>query len=343
MPERILVIRLSAMGDVIMASPLVGALRARYPTARIGWLVQPEFASLLEDHPDLDEVIVWPRRQWAELWRNGRYRELGRTVRAFRADLRRRRFDLALDLQGLLKSAALAWLSGAPRRIGLDSREGGGRLMTEVVSSAGADGSLIGSEYRHLADRLGLDTRRFPMRVGIGAAARASVDALLSTQTGAYAAICPFTTRPQKHWTDDHWVELVAEVRERFGLQVIVLGGPGDRDAARTLAARADVIDLAGKTTLQEAAEIVRRAACLVGVDTGLTHLGSAFGIPTVALFGSTRPYLRTESPRTRVVFHALPCAPCRRRPTCGGSFECMTGIAPREVTGHLQSLLEAA
>ena len=343
MPERILVIRLSAMGDIIMASPLIGALRARYPNAHIGWLVQPEFAPLLRDHPDLDEVIVWPRRQWAELWRNGGYRELARTVRAFRAELRRRHFDLALDLQGLLKSAVFAWLSGAPRRVGLDSREGSGRLVTEVVSSAAADGSLIGSEYRHLADHLGLDTRRFPMRVGIGAGARASVDALLSAQDAPYAVICPFTTRPQKHWTEDHWVDLVAALRQRFGLQVVMLGGPGDRDAARRVVERIDVLDLVGTTSLQEAAEVVRRAACLVGVDTGLTHLGSAFGIATVALFGSTRPYLRTESPRTRVVFHALSCAPCRRRPTCGGSFECMAGITPSEVAEHLQALLEAA
>ncbi|MEJ2576500.1 MAG: lipopolysaccharide heptosyltransferase I [Gammaproteobacteria bacterium] len=343
MPERILIIRLSAMGDIVMASPLIDALRARRPDAYLAWLVQPEFAPLLRDHPGLDEVIVWPRRPWGELWRARRYHDLWRSVQAFRDELRRRQFALVFDMQGLLKSALFAWLSGAPRRIGLDSREGSGRLMTEVVSSTAADGGLIGSEYRHLAGLLGLDTDRFAMRVGIGEAARRAVAQRLAQTTPPIAVICPFTTRPQKHWTDDHWIDLARRLRRELGASVLMLGGPGDTAAARAIAGHAPVHNLVGETDLQEAAEVIRRAACLVGVDTGLTHLGTAFGIPTVALFGSTRPYLRTDSPRTRVIFHALTCAPCRRRPTCGGAFTCMTGITPDEVLRALRPLLEAA
>ena len=109
----ILIVRLSAIGDIVMASPLIHALRRRYPESRIAWLVQPESAALLQEHPELDEVITWPRSRWRELWRTRRWPALVREVRGFRAGLRQQGFTLALDLQGLLKSGLMAWWSGA--------------------------------------------------------------------------------------------------------------------------------------------------------------------------------------------------------------------------------------
>ena len=148
--NRILLVRLSAIGDVVFASPVIAALRRRYPAARISWLVQPECRELLAHHPDLDRVIVWPRNRWQELWRGRQWPVLWREVRAFRRLLRDGDFDLAIDMQGLLKSGFLTWLSGAPERIGLGSKEGSGLLMSRVVERGG-DSARIGSEYLHLA------------------------------------------------------------------------------------------------------------------------------------------------------------------------------------------------
>ena len=106
--DTILIIRLSAIGDVVMASPLIRALRARYPQARIVWLAQPEVRDLLSAHPELDEVIVWPRGEWRRLWRERRYLTWWREVRGFVRRLRALRPDLAIDLQGLLKSGLWA-------------------------------------------------------------------------------------------------------------------------------------------------------------------------------------------------------------------------------------------
>jgi len=152
--------------------------------------------------------------------------------------------------------------------------------------------------------------------------------------------ICPFTTRPQKHWFAAHWRALVPRLSAELGLQVLMLGGPGDVEAARELAAGVDVVNLVGETDLQTAAGMIRDCELLIGVDTGLTHMGIAFDRPTVCLFGSTRPYLRSDSDRTRVIYHALECSPCRRNPTCNGAYTCLREITPDEVIGEAHALL---
>jgi heptosyltransferase-1 len=338
-PQRILVIRLSAIGDVVMASPLIAALRRRYPAAYLAWLVEPAAAGLLRDHPDLDEVIVWPRDQWRVLWRARRYRAWWRALRSFMRELRARRFDLVLDLQGLLKSAVWARLTGAPERVGLGSREGGALLMTRVIERP-RDDARIGSEYRRLAEVLGLAGGDFAPHIALNEDDEAYARAYAAA-TGPYIVFCPFTTRPQKHWFEERWPALAQAVRSRFGLTPVLLGGPADgAAAARMQQANPALQSQAGRITLTRSAALIKHAAGLVGVDTGLTHMGIAFGIPTVALFGSTRPYLDTTRPNARVLYHRLECSPCRRHPTCGGAYTCMRLIEVAEVMATLAAVM---
>lgn len=325
-PNRILVIRLSAIGDVIMSSGLVPVLRAAWPYAEIVWLTDESNAPLLRHNPRLAEVIGLPRRRWSELWRTGRRREAFGEMRRFVRALRARRFDLALDLQGLLKSGVWARLCGARARVGLGSREGSGLLMRRVVGRAISD-TRLGKEYRLLAEALGLDATRFAMDVVVSAqdAARAQ-EALETAGIGAaYCVFAPFTTRPQKHWLDDRWSGLAQRLAADHGWRPVLLGGSADRDHGLAIAgASGAAVSLAGQTSLTVAAAVIRGAQAVVGVDTGLTHLGIAMGTPTLALFGSTRPYLDPGVPRARVLYHAMPCSPCRRRPTCDGRYDCM-------------------
>jgi heptosyltransferase-1 len=343
---RILLVRLSAIGDIVFASPLIAAFRRAYPKAHLAWLVQPECAPLLTHHPDLDEVIPWPVREWKDLWHGRRWADLAGRVRDFRRGLRARRFDLAVDLQGLLKSGLLTRLCGAPQRVGLGSREGSRLLMTRTVPRGG-DPARIGSEYLFLAETLGLPVNGFPMAVQYGAEEAAFADELVEREglEGGFAVICPFTTRPQKHWVEGRWGELADALGIELGLPVVMLGGPGDREAARRVAlgARRGLVDLAGETTLLQAAAVIDRSSLLVAVDTGLGHMGIAFGRPSLLLFGSTRPYLETTRPDARVLYHALPCSPCRRRPTCNGDFTCMKAIGPGEVLAAAREILGPA
>lgn len=342
-PRAILLVRLSAIGDIVFASPLIGALRRAYPHARIAWLVQPEYRGLLDRHPDLDEVITCPLGQWRSLWRERRLGELGSSVRTLRGVLRERRFDLAIDLQGLLKSGTLAWLTGAPRRIGLGSREGSRWLMTETLPRGG-NPRLIGSEYLYLAERLGLPTDAFAMAVHYDEDEAAFADRLIADRglAAGFAALCPFTTRPQKHWLEERWEALAARIAADLDLTPVLLGGAGDRAAARRILAAGStrVVDLVGGTSLTQAAALIDRASLLVGVDTGLGHMGVALGTPSLLLFGSTCPYLETGRANTRVLYHPLTCSPCKRRPTCDGAFTCMRLIEVDEVIGAARSAL---
>ena len=342
---RILVVRLSARGDLVFASPLAGALRHRYPEAHIAWVAEERTADVILHNPHLNEVIVWERSAWKRLLRRGRWGTLAREVAEFFGALRDRRFDVAIDAQGLLRSGLVAFLSGAPVRIGLGSREGSRLLMTRVVERGG-DERGIASEYRYLAEVLGLRTDPFPMEIPRGPQETARVAAMLEGAGlgGDFVALCPFTTRHHKHWFEDRWSALIDIVRTRLGVGAALLGGPADRAAAdRIVGGVADLgpgapplLDLVGKTTLGEAATVVSRCSALVGVDTGLGHMAHAFGRPATLLFGSNTPYLDPPGPRATILHSGRPCSPCRGKLVCDGRIDCMRDISVEQVFAAL-------
>lgn len=336
-PRSILIIRLSAIGDVVMASPLVKALRLRYPEAYIAWLTQPEAAGLLAANTALDEVIIWPRGVWGNHWRQRQWGRLTQDVVNLVHELRARQFDWALDAQGLLKSGVWAWASRATTRIGVGSREGSGHLMTRTLA-APKDDPLIASEYRLLAQSVDATLDDWSLDLSLSSEDRTTAEKLLGTQQGGrgYVALCPFTTRPQKHWLEDRWHALARRITTKLGLSTVVLGGSGDRRSGDRIAHGSGATNLAGKTSLRQAAAILERATAVIGVDTGLTHMAILMRIPTVALFGSTKPYLDTGQSNSRVLYKALPCSPCRRRPSCGREFGCMKAILMEDVEDAL-------
>lgn len=342
-PRAILVIRLSAIGDVVMASGILPALRRAYPDARIDWLVEPAAAPVIQGHPELDRVLVWPKGRWRQLLRSGHWRTLAGEARAFAGELRAGGYELALDLQGLWKSALWARISGARQRIGLGSREGSRMLMSRVIGITRGDPGMA-SEYRRLVAELGASEEAFAMAPAAGEAAREGAQARLAEDgvSGPYTVLLPFTTRPQKHWIEGRWAALADRLAAETGQPVVLAGGPDDRAAAARIAGQTTderVVNLAGELGLAESVALVQGAARAVGVDTGLTHVAVAAGAPTVALFGSTRPYLHTPSPRARVLYSALACSPCRRSPTCGGTFDCMAAHTVDNVAAALAEL----
>ena len=343
-PKSILIIRLSAIGDVIMASALIPALRSAFPDARLVWLTEERHAGLLRSNPRLDAVATWPRRRWRQYIRTGRFRDCWGELRDLIGGLRAERFDLVLDLQGLLKSGVWALLSGGKLRIGLGSREGSQWLMSRVVGR-GVISDRAGKEYLKLAWELGIEPGRFAMDIVPSGKEQEEAAALLEASgvNGPFAVIAPFTTRPQKHWFDERWMQLSARLADERGFRIVMLGGPADRDRANVIAAgMPGLINLAGQTSLGQCAAIIQKAALLIGVDTGLTHLGIAMQTPTLALFGSTRPYLDTGFDRGKVLYEPLSCSPCRRHPTCNGEFTCMRLHTVDKVRAAAEALLES-
>lgn len=338
-PQRVLIIRLSAIGDIVMASGLIPALRILWPEAHIAWLAETGPAELLRSNPRLDAVIELPRQRWKRMARENQRRRVLKEMWEFSRALRAQSFDLTLDLQGLIKSGLWAFASGAPHRIGLGSKEGSQWLMTECLPRNETD-PRMGKEYRALAIHLGAQDSDFNPDIWIPEAlkerARSQIHQLFDHEK--VAILAPFTTRPQKHWFDDSWIDLSRRLQSS-GYHCLVLGGPGDLEAATSLALAAGphVITLAGKTSLIESAALIAVSSVLVGVDTGLTHLGKALGTPTIALFGSTLPYWEHATPKSEILYVKEPCSPCHRKPVCNGLFTCMRHIEPQHVLDAVQ------
>lgn len=328
---RILIVRLSALGDIVFASSLLAGLRAAWPQAHIAWLAQAGFAPILDGElasGRLDRVV----RVAPEVYGSPR------AWRALRRELAPQAYDWVIDAQGLAKSRLLAALVPGATRIGFDSKEPLGFVLRHRLPKGG-DLADIASEYRFLAQAITGQVAP-PPRLGVddvAAAAAREALAALGVPPG-YIALCPFTTRPQKHWMEDYWPQLIA----RLDRPCAILGGPGDVEAANRIVAASPrpVVNLAGRSKLAQLPAWIAQAGLVIGVDTGLTHIGVATARPTLALFGSTCPYTRgADSPLT-VLYDALPCSPCKRRPTCDGRYDCLRGLTPQRVATAALALL---
>jgi heptosyltransferase I len=256
-------------------------------------------------------------------------------------------FDWVIDAQGLFKTRVLARMVRARRRYGFASKEPAGFLMHELHDKGG-EPLRIAREYRYLAQQLtyGADPgapRLFPQAPAVERA-----DTIMRS-TGlrpGFIALCPFTTRPQKHWEEAHWGELARRLRQAKELRPFALfGAPADREAGRRILAGMPegTIDLVGATRVADVPALLERARLVIGVDTGLTHIGTAVRRPTIALFGSTLPYTGGAESPLEVITLALSCAPCKRDPTCGGVFMCMRDLTPERVARSALRMLDDA
>jgi heptosyltransferase-1 len=334
---RILLVRLSAIGDVLMTSPVPQALREAFPRAHIAWLVEPLSAPFVRVNPYVDEVIVLEQLgRWRRLLSEWKLIPLLREIRAYGRELRARQFDIAIDCQGLLKSGVLTGLSGASRRIGfIPPREYNHLFLTDRVERP-PHPTRITQPYLTLLTALGLPvTPRRPV-LPVPAGERAEAQAFLAAHGlvgQPYAACCISTSRPQKDWVWPRWRQLAELLRDRVGLRTVFIGGSERRvDTLQLIeACPAEPVSAVGRTSLLQSAALVQDAALVVGGDTGLTYAGLATDTPTVALYGSTDPSWLAEEFCVAVCYHPQPCSPCHRRPKCA-NYDCMQAITPDEV-----------
>jgi lipopolysaccharide heptosyltransferase I len=342
--SRILLIKPSAMGDVVHAVPTLVELRKRYPAAQIDWLVTPENAELVQHHPALSGVVLFDRRAFRKGLR------AWAALPAFFRSLRQARYDLAIDLHGQFRSGFFARVSGAPVRIGFDRpmrrREAPGARRPPTRGWAGArEYAWLAYTHRipiptlevHAIDRylwlgelLGFTPGPAEQTLHLAPEAIARAGQLLhecGVGEAPFALLSPATTWKTKHWRADGFAE-VARALMAQGLEVVLVGGPGDRDVNRRVhAACPQARDLTGRTSLGELAALVRRARLCVSNDSGVAHLAVAERVPLTAIYGPTNPvsvgpYQRPES----VVRLELPCSPCnfRKLAQCPRSHACM-------------------
>lgn len=332
-PRRILIVRVSALGDIVFCTSLLEGLRLAFPDAHIAWLAQPAFAGIVEGDSRLNQILRLPA---------GALNSLSGLLAVRRLLRAQAPYDWVIDAQGLFKTRLLVWLAPARQRVGFHSKEPGGFLMHRLIEKGGEIAD-ISSEYRFLARQL-TGTDPGAPRLIPGEAARAKAQSLLREAglSPGFIALCPFTTRPQKHWMEPYWSELALCLQAAGIGPCVLFGGPGDLAAAGRIMATmpAGTVDLVGRTGLPELPAVLEQAGLVIGVDTGLTHIGIAVRRPVLALFGSTCPYTRGAESALRVMYDGLSCSPCKRHPTCNGAFTCLRDITPQRVAVAAQQLL---
>lgn len=331
---RLLVVRLGSLGDLVHTLPAVAAIRRAHPFAQIDWLVDRVHRELLDLVPVISATI--PLRKATG----------GGWLQALR-ELRARQYDVAVDFQGLVKSAALARLSGAARVVGFDRRAARESMApvfyTERVA-VGETGHVIDKNLR-LAATLGAPThaREFPLLPMPSAA----VDTLREQGLTEYALINCGAAWPNKRWPPDRFGRIAAHVRERHGLTSVVLWGPGEAELAEAVVAASDGAAVAAPSTgLADLVAIAQGARLIVSGDTGPTHVASALDTPVVALFGPTDPARNGPWVEADEVLSRYPRCVCRYQRVCRhghGAGWCLAEIGEAEVCAAIDRRLAAS
>ncbi len=375
--ERILLIKLSSIGDVIHTIPLLNALRRRYPATRIDWLSKPTPAEFVRDLPALDQILLYgehqteaPQYKWdgvthfARLIRDRRFL-------AMLSRLRAARYDLVIDMQGQMKSGFVSMATGAPVRIGFDrprkvvweaeartlppgamkhswkgAREGSWMAYTHCVRLPTLAIHAV-DRYLLVGDLLGFEQEAPDFSIPVRAEAEERLDTILREHVGAMSRP-PIVMTPGSLWETKRWrPEGFAAVARHFvanGYPVLIDGAANQTEECRRIADQAPgSVVLAGLTSLAELAALIRRSAVVVTNDSGPLHLATALGRPVVAMFGPTNPvwfgpYRRPEA----LVRAGVSCSPCNLRDLalCPHDHACMRDITPERVIAAIEAQL---
>jgi lipopolysaccharide heptosyltransferase I len=323
--RKILVLRLSAVGDVIRTLPAVKAVKTHFPFASITWIVEEPSKALIESQPEIDEVILFPRQRWSDGIRSlkGGWRTIGE-VRTFVQSLRNRRFDLVLDFHGILKSGLLSFLSGSPRRVGF-------------VRKSSKEGNFLFSNIKVKLpnERISRFERNFNLLKGMGLEAPPKDYSLfIPPEDKEYVKsffnqLFPPLKRPSiaihagtspktlyKRWLPDQYAQLADRLVRELKATVLFTWGPGELDWVKRIQKRMKESSVLGPHTLSltQLGEFYRHCDLYVGGDTGPMHIASLMGIPVVAIYGPTDPVLNEPFGPHKKVVKDVGCNPCRDR-----------------------------
>lgn len=338
--KNILIVKLTAIGDVIHALPVAAALKERYPKVHLTWVVEPAAYDIVAMNKYIDEIIVFRKKE---------FRRLGgflKNFRPLRRQLRSRSYDAVLDLQGLFKSAAIAAQVKAPLKLGTEWMREGSRFVSRPVKGAHADGHIV-ERYLDVARELGAKAEKIDFGLEPGAHDKELAAARLRQagvpEGAGYAALIIGASWPTKRWPAQKMAALCDWLYGKKIIPVLTGGGAAEAQLAGEIMGLAEVppVNLVGATTLPQLAAVYQGAVFALGGDTGPAHLAVALGKRTLMLFGPTlhernHPAGAPED----YVCAGHPCRGCRR-PACPKGLDCMDGIALEAVTERLGAWLE--
>jgi heptosyltransferase-1 len=347
---KILILRLSAVGDVLRTIPAVKALKENYPHSRIAWIVEEPAKALLESQPEIDEVILFPRKRWADgikspkrMWRT--IGEVGRFIRA----LRENKFDVVLDFHGILKSGLISFLSGSQKRVGFDrrsSREGNFLFSNIKVRLPEEKMSRFQRNFLLLRG-MGLEINDFKSNLHIPAEDEKYIQSFFLNKLPTpfkrpLIAIHPGTSPKTiyKRWMPHLYSKLADRLVNELRATVIYTWGPGELELMEEIRGGMTEPSILGPQTesLTQLGEVYRQCDLYIGGDTGPMHIASLMGIPVVAIYGPTDPVVNEPFGRHKKVRKEVGCNPCRNR-SCK-DLTCLRMITAEDVFKAVKEIL---
>jgi len=348
----ILIVKLSAIGDVVHTLPSLSALRRLYPSAKITWVIEETAADLIVGNPYLHRVIISRRKKWFHELKKGNFSVVN-SIKQFIGELRREHFDLVIDFHGLFKSAMLVFLSRATIKLGYDSmQELSGLFLTHKVYED--KGKHAVCRYldlvRYLVDmNIGkprrdvlLEDEKAEFPIPVGKEEEEKIKALMAEQglrEGQFIAISPHALWATKLWEAEKFARLAGMIYREIGLDVVFTGAHTyeTKDIIERLTI--PFVDLTGKTSLKELALLFRKARAVISTDSGPMHIAAAMKTPVVALFGPTDPKRTGPYGNNNAVVTAdISCRPCFLK-RCEKK-TCMHLLTERDVVDALKRVL---
>ena len=337
---KILIIRLSAIGDVVHTLPAVHLLKKHLPGCRITWVVEEAAAELIEGYEGIEAVIVSKRKSWLQALRTGSAAAACKEAAAFVRELRRDEYDLVLDFQGLFKSGLLAGLARGKRTIGFaHAREGAAFFYTEEAPEPEFNKHAI-TRHMGLVRYCGITDDATVFSPLWGQQEQESVRRLLGPHApdsaGPLIVVHPCAAWPTKCWNAAHVAAVCDRLQKKYDARIVFAGSAAEHILVSSIIAgmTEPALSLAGRTTLRELACLLASSSLMVAMDSGPMHLACAVGTPVVALFGPTAPW-RTGpfGSRHSVIRKELACSPCYKKKACPlGHHRCMADITVEDV-----------
>jgi heptosyltransferase-1 len=346
-PKNILIIKLSAIGDVVHSLPFLETLRSGFPGAHIDWVVEEDAFQIIEGHPGINRIMISRRKSWGrEVLREtkGPWTVL-KEISGFLKNLRAKKYDMVIDLQGLLKSGVLTGLSRGKRKIGMSgAREGGWLFFNEPPVPVDYDQHAV-DRYLRVAEYVGCDAVSTRGSIPVPGSEKKKIDNILAASRIGdlpLVAINPMAKWKTKLWEPGRFAVLADKIRDEFHSNVIFTGSEHDREiiehSIRLM--KGDALNLAGKTSLKGLTYLYGRCKTLVCTDTGPMHMAVEMGCPVVALFGPTAPWRTGPYGRGHKVIRTdLDCSPCFKK-KCS-HMSCMKDISVERVLAGVREILK--
>jgi lipopolysaccharide heptosyltransferase I len=320
--KKILIVKPSSLGDIVHSLPFLNSIKTCFPGAEVHWVVARDFQALLDGHPMIDKLLVINKNQWKKLSSAGK---TIREIRLFLGTIKKEAYDLAVDLQGLLRSGIITRATGSKMRVGFqEAREGGHHFYTHKVKG-GRNNHAI-ERYLKIAAFLGCESNsiRYPLPP------LPDRESLGFTLPEKYVVISPSAGKEANRWPVERFGELAA----RLPLKAIVVSGPSDAHLAEKVSelSKGNAFSVGGSTSLRDLCSVIRDAKTMICNDTGPMHIAAAFNVPVVAMFGPANP--KRTGPYGgihQVIRKELDCSPCYRKKKCA-DWKCMESIPVKEV-----------